>query len=91
MSRGRLLVWSMVIAILAASTRWSVQAVTGPTFTFVVASAVLALPWYVILVVSVRKHGRRGLWVLLGAPLVLAWPLWFGLFWYACSHGADCP
>ena len=90
MSRKGLLLWSLGIAVLAASTRWSVQALTGATFTFVLVSAVLAVFWHVLLIVSVHRYGKDGLWVVLGAPLALFWPIWFGLLWYACEHGADC-
>ena len=90
MSRKRLLVWSLVIAVLAASTRWSVPLVAAPGFTFVFVSAALAVPWYALLIVSIRRYGKGGLWVLLGAPLVLFWPTLFILLWYACEHGADC-
>jgi hypothetical protein len=82
--------WSMALAILAASTRWSVEAITGATFSFVSVSAALAMAWGAISIVSVRKYGREGLWVLLGAPLALFWPVVFCLMWYACEHGADC-
>ena len=90
MFRKLLLLISLVIAILAASTRWSVLPLAPATFTFVFVSAVLAIPWTVPLVISVLRYGKRGLWVLVGLPLVLLWPALLGLLWVSCHWGAEC-
>ena len=36
----------------------------------------LACLWALIVAVSAYRFGRRALWMLLGAPLVLYWPMW---------------
>ena len=46
-------------------------------------SLVLHLAWIAIAVDVLRRHGRQGAWVLIGAPFALFWPvsfLWWLLF-----------
>jgi hypothetical protein len=38
-------------------------------------SLLLHLAWFGLLVAALIRTGRRGLWLLLGAPLVLFWPV----------------
>jgi hypothetical protein len=46
--------------------------------------------WLVLLVVALG-NGRRGLWLLIGAPIVLFWPIWFTVYSLACTvGGAPC-
>lgn len=45
-------------------------------------STPLACLWLVVCICCLARYRRRGLWVLLGAPLALLWPLilvWYGL------------
>ena len=44
----------------------------------------LALIWVAIQVVAVVRHKRRGLWLLIGLPIVLWWPIVFRMMEYAC-------
>ena len=90
MLRKLLLLMSLVAAVLAASTRWTVRPLAPETLTFVLVSAVLAIPWTVLLVISVVRYGKGGLWVLVGLPLVLLWPACLGLLWLSCQLGAEC-
>ena len=90
MSRNRILLMSLVLAALAFSTRWTIQAATGASFTFVLVNGLIAAPWLALLILSLRRHGMAGLWILVGAPLVLFWPVVFCLLWYSCRHGGDC-
>ena len=47
--------------------------------------------WLVLLVVALIGYGRRGLWLLIGAPIVLFWPIWFTVYSLACTvGGAPC-
>jgi hypothetical protein len=36
----------------------------------------LAAAWIVVLAVSLRWCAKRALWLLLGAPMALWWPIW---------------
>ena len=74
MARKSLLLLSLVLAALSASARWMVGSFATNPAAFVLVIALSAIPWLVILGVSVYKYGREGYWVLLGAPLVLYWP-----------------
>ena len=58
---------------------------------FLLVMTLLGVPWLVILGVSVYKFGRKGYWVLLGAPLALYWPTMFLLTLFGCVIGdANC-
>ena len=62
MFRKLLLPMSLLVAILAATTRWSVPPVTQNDFAFVRVSALLAIPWSVLLAAWVLRYGKDGLW-----------------------------
>lgn len=49
----------------------------------------LALIWVAIQVVAVVRHKRRGLWLLIGLPIVLWWPIVFRMMEYACRHNGN--
>jgi hypothetical protein len=84
MDRRILLSLSFAIAALSASARWI-------TSNFVLPSAVLAVLWFVVFVISLRRHGKYSCWILLGAPLALYWPIMFALTVLGCIIGnADC-
>jgi hypothetical protein len=87
---NKTLLWSLLIGILAVSTRWTVLPLTPASLVFVAVSAALALPWAILFVLSVHRYGRKGLWILVGAPMILFWPVMFGLLVWSCEHGADC-
>jgi hypothetical protein len=36
----------------------------------------LAVAWAIILVFCMWRYGKRGLWLIVGAPLALWWPVW---------------
>jgi len=36
---------------------------------------------------AIFKHGRRGLLTLIGAPLVMYWPVGLRLLDWLCNHG----
>ncbi len=69
MGRRPLLILSLALATASLSTRWVVPRPPA----FVPVSLVLTLAWFIVLLTSLRKHGRWGNWVLLGAPLALYW------------------
>lgn len=88
MGRKSLLILSLALATASLSARWVVP--RPPAFLPV--SLLLTLAWFLLLVASLRIHGRWGYWVLLGTPLALYWPIIFAWAIYACSFGnADCP
>lgn len=45
-----------------------------------------AMIWFVLQAVAVVRHRWRGLWLLIGLPIVLFWPIVFKLLEYACRH-----
>jgi len=53
-------------------------------------SLFLSAIWLVLFVVAVVQHGTNGLWLLVGAPLALFYPLAFFLVWWACRKGSGC-
>jgi hypothetical protein len=51
-------------------------------------SILLAIVWTAIVAVCLTRHSKNGLWLLVGAPLALYWPIWllfnhFPLCYYA--------
>jgi hypothetical protein len=51
--------------------------------------------WVVLLFLGLIVHGKRGLWLLVGAPFALLWPLAWGFLYLACDWrlfpGIECP
>jgi len=89
--RTLFLVLSLVLACLSFSSRWIVHSPATNPAGFVLESTPLAALWFTILVVSIRRYRRRGYWVLIGAPLVLYWPLMLVLTVFGCVIGnAPC-
>jgi hypothetical protein len=69
---------------------WPGNWVRLPDGVYFVVFLVLALIWIAILASALIRCGRRGSWLLIGAPLGLLplW-LWLGLVW-ACAVHRDC-
>ena len=87
---NKLLLLSLIIAVLSISTRWTVLPFIPADFAFAFLSGLLIIPWLIVLTVSLLRHGRRGLWILIGAPLVAYWPTMFVMLWWVCTHrGCD--
>ena len=64
-----LLILSLIVAALAFAVPWLTH------FADAGSSVAIILIWCGLLVASVVRHGRRGLFVLAGAPLALFWPV----------------
>lgn len=93
-SLGPLFVASLVVAGLELAWSpwlirywWPADLVGAPDAVYAVVFLVLALIWVVIFVSALLRCGRRGFWLLTGAPLGLL-PLWLWmLLVWACAHG----
>jgi hypothetical protein len=79
-----LLVISLGLAILTFATPWGVKAAS--TELTVRASAVLAASWFAVVVYAFIKFGKRGLWFLLGTPLIGFWFFELFLIAWGCAH-----
>jgi hypothetical protein len=81
---------SLILAALSLSSRWTVLPMMPNTSTFLVVSMALCVAWFTLVSVSIAKHGKRSLWLLVGGPLVMWWPA--VIFWlrWSCSHGYEC-
>jgi hypothetical protein len=94
MSRNGLLVCSFAVAQLDFSTPWTIARPRDTILGALIVSPALSVVWYVLAVLSVRRYGNNGLLALLGAPLVLIWPISLALYWFACDYavgaGVDC-
>jgi len=73
--------WS---ALLALTSLISPVLPAGSVLTLVAGIA-----WIVVVGMALYRFRRKALWLLLGAPLALAWPSIFVLFMVACLRG-DC-
>lgn len=67
MIRARLIL-SLVLAAAAFGLPWVTHFADGGV------SVALHLLWLALVVATLWTHRRRGLWLLLGAPLALFWP-----------------
>jgi hypothetical protein len=54
------------------------------------ASVALGTLWIWLATVALLRLGKRGLWMLVGARLVIFWPMMFALLYWTCKHGFDC-
>jgi hypothetical protein len=83
----RLLFLSLLIGLLALSSRWTVLPLTPTTFVFVLFSAALIVPWAVLQAIALCKYGWRALWLLTSLPLIAYWPATLYSLAWSCSHG----
>jgi hypothetical protein len=75
------LVVSLLVAIASASQMFSFRWIGRSIFLSVWGPAVL---WLVLLIAAVVIYGRRGLWLLVGAPIALLPPV--ALSMYIMGH-----
>jgi hypothetical protein len=87
---GWLLLGSLAVGALAFSTEWTILPWMPSTVDFVLINVALAAVWTGFVAVALLRYGKRGLWILVGAPLVMWWPLALALLQWACMHGAGC-
>jgi hypothetical protein len=64
-----LLILSLIVSLLAFAVPWLTH------FADAGFSVAIILIWCGLLIASIVRHGRRGLFVLAGAPLALFWPV----------------
>jgi hypothetical protein len=85
-----LLVISFGLAILAFVTPWAVKPASRDLA--IRASAVLAASWFAVVVYAFIKFKRRGLWFLLGTPLIGFWFFVLFVIAWGCAHNVKaCP
>jgi hypothetical protein len=85
-----LVIASLLLAGVSFSSRWTILPLERTNFTFVFASVAVSALWALLLLWSVSRHGKRGLWLLVGAPFVLWWPCVYALLLWTCHHGYEC-
>jgi hypothetical protein len=51
----------------------------------------LSALWVLLVIAGVVVYRQRGLWLLLGAPFALTWPVTLGLYVAGCALGYGCP
>jgi hypothetical protein len=79
-----LLLISFGLALLAFVTPWAVR--PANTDLGIRASAVLAFSWLAVVVYAFIKFKKRGLWFLLGTPLIGFWFFVLFLIAWGCAH-----
>ena len=53
-------------------------------------SLVLQAVWWTRLGALLMKHGKQGLWFLVGLPFTVFWPALLSVFWWACKYRNAC-
>jgi hypothetical protein len=85
-----LLLISLGLAFVAFVTPWAVR--PANTDLAIRASAVLAAGWLATVVYAVIRFKKRGLWFLVGTPLIAFWFFVLFLIAWGCAHNLrDCP
>ena len=85
-----LLLFSLALATLALVTAWAVQ--PASTDLAVRGSWVLAASWLAIVVYAFVKFKKRGLWFLLGTPMIVFWLFVLFVIAWGCAHNVRaCP
>jgi hypothetical protein len=74
----------LAISILLAAAAFSVPLVFGETAT--PWCLLLALVWVALFLFVLVRHRKRGLWLLIGAPLALYWPVAIVFASVTCAH-----
>jgi general stress protein CsbA len=88
---GPLLVLSVAVAVLGAVLPFAAQYEPGLTRSWI-ASVCLVLFWLILVVVGLVKFKKRGLWLLIGAPIALFFPFALVTMFWACAHNRfACP
>jgi hypothetical protein len=85
--------------LLGASIVTAVSGVFAPRYLaapdvllMLVWSLSLAAVWFAFLVAAAFWYKWRGLWLLVGAPLVFYWPIGFKMLEWACAQNVNaCP
>ena len=55
-------------------------------------SLAIGMIWAVFLVRALIRHGKKGLWLFVGLPLVLYWPFVLFMLGWSCGHDPhQCP
>src|SRR5215469_10174621 len=76
-----LLIISLVVVIAGLLV---VRLVDGPMATHITMFVTAAL-WLMLLIAALVFHGKRGLWLLVGAPFGLFIPLLWAWFYFVCE------
>jgi hypothetical protein len=64
---------------------------SAPYVTFVLyVSLALSALWLAIVIYAIVTFRRRGLWSMVGLPLVVFWPYMVTALSYSCSTGQGC-
>lgn len=78
---------SLLLGLLAVSSPWTLPHF-APAIDPELFSGALVVPWALLQVSALGRYGRRGLWLLIGLPLIALWPaLLLSLDW-SCMHGS---
>ena len=82
----------LTISVVIACSGWIVPSRMPIDYHSIVwTSLPLGIGWVVTLALSLWRFGRRGFWLLAGAPLALYWPVWllFNRF-PSCYYSHNC-
>jgi hypothetical protein len=89
MSFGIALLLSMLVAIL--SYQMPAQRMPLEYHAMLTVSIPLAVVWIAIFASCMWRYGKRGLWLILGAPFALWWPIWMAFHHFpSCYYSHNC-
>jgi hypothetical protein len=69
---------ALIISLVFAYLSWTAPSYRMPLDydAMISRSVPFAIAWAGVVAVSLWRYKRRGLWLLLGAPMALYWPVW---------------
>ena len=88
----RLLSISLALALCAGFGPWIIlhSGALLPVYGFVI--LLCSVSWLALLIIALVRYRLRGLWVLIGLPFVLFWPVMLYLLAQGCAENLkNCP
>ena len=91
----KLIVMSIAIGLAASLLpTLGFMFVSGPfgmrTAVPMLISVGFSVAWLVRFVFVLLRHGKKGLWFLVGLPLGIVWPLFVFVLWWSCAAHWSC-
>jgi hypothetical protein len=84
---------ALTLSVLVAIVGYAIPSGQRPLnySAMITASIPLAIVWLIILGICVWRYRKRGVWLLVGAPFALWWPIWMIFNHFpSCYYSHNC-
>jgi hypothetical protein len=79
--------WMLTLSICIAVAAFSGETYLHTADATLVFVGLLPLIWLTLFVAGLFLYRLRGLWILIGLPLAMFWPVLWGAFIWGATHG----